>query len=206
MLQRSKTNDSWKVLVGRPCSPVQFLQRAALVSHPASRPTPVPALLSQVVHEVCADLSQVHRNRVQFFHSLCQRARELSAMEAKDHAAMEPSVRSILRGKRLLLFQELLASVGFPDCSLVKDIASGLPLTSWLPSSNHMQPRLCPSQLSKQELLAQSKHRKRSLGIDRTVWRPRLRPGLVGTNFEGCLAGLGAVVRCMPGSFYFWRS
>ena len=76
-------------------------------------------------------------------------------MEVQDDAGMSPSVRAILHGKCFRLLQELLAGIQFPDNCLFKDVASNLPLTGWLSATGHMQPRLCPPLLSKQELLGQ---------------------------------------------------
>ena len=51
--------------------------------------------------------------------------------------AQAPShLQSLLRNKRLALWQEMLEYYEYPDKDLVRDIVQGFPLTGWLPDSN----------------------------------------------------------------------
>ena len=76
---------------------------------------------------------------------------------------MEPHVQSILKGKKLLLFKELLQSINFPDTSVADDIASGLPLSGWMSTSGHMEEKLKQSLLSVQELVRQAPARNQEI-------------------------------------------
>ena len=54
---------------------------------------------------------------------MLQVARELDAEEA-----LAPHMESVLKGKRLLLFQKLLNSVGHEDTALIRDMCQGFSL------------------------------------------------------------------------------
>ena len=49
---------------------------------------------------------------------------------------LEPYAADILRDKRLLVLDEILRSLDYPDKTLVQDIAKGFPLSGWMPRSN----------------------------------------------------------------------
>ena len=47
-----------------------------------------------------------------------------------------------LKGKRLLLWQEINEEVGFPDRDIVSDIRNGFPMTGWLPQGGLFKVRV----------------------------------------------------------------
>ena len=124
---------AWLVEVGVACEPEAFLQAAASFPHPSESEVSLPVDLEHTVAEVanlsCADLA---RHRCQFLHSVVQRAQELAPLERQLHAGLAPHARTVLKGKRLLLLEELLRSLGHEDTRLVPDIWSGFKLTDLL--------------------------------------------------------------------------
>ena len=52
------------------------------------------------------------------------------------HEKLEPHLREVLVGKRLLLMKEMLADLQYPDDTLVDNIRQGFRLTGWLPKSH----------------------------------------------------------------------
>ena len=57
------------------------------------------------------------------------------------HEQLHPDVASVLAGKRLLLFGELLAAVGFPKADvLIHLLCTGFPLTGIFPKTEVMPP------------------------------------------------------------------
>ena len=55
--------------------------------------------------------------------------------ERELHNSLEPHLQKVLAGKRLLVLQEILEDLEYPDKSLVSDIKKGFALTGWLPKS-----------------------------------------------------------------------
>jgi hypothetical protein len=78
----------------------------------------------------------VVKERAQFCKFWSQRCKELASDEKTLHANLEPHLRLVLQGKRLLLFKEMLEAYDYPDRTLVDDITNGFPLSGWLPKSH----------------------------------------------------------------------
>lgn len=68
------------------------------------------------------------------------RCKELEQDEKQLHQSLEPHLQQVLQGKRLLVFQEMLNDLGYPDNALVQDICKGFQLTGWLPKSGVFPP------------------------------------------------------------------
>ena len=51
---------------------------------------------------------------------MCDMAQELQSQEDEEQAGLEPHLRSILKGKRLRLFETLLRGIDYPDKTLCK--------------------------------------------------------------------------------------
>ena len=71
----------------------------------------------------------------------------------------------VLKGKRLLVLEEILEDMGFPDRNLVKDICAGFRITGWLRDSMLFPHRSKPPQYSVDALMRMSK------GISRNVFK-----------------------------------
>ena len=82
---------------------------------------PAPWNLLQQLHRLPA--REVATARCRFLQSVLQVARELDAEEA-----LAPHMEFVLKGKRLLLFQKLLNSVGHEDTALIRDMCQGFTL------------------------------------------------------------------------------
>ena len=80
-----------------------------------------------------------------------QRAGELPSKEAELHDPLDPEAAKVSRGKRLLLLEEILNEIGFPDKNLAKNICSGFRLTGWLRFSQLFPYRSKPPQYSADE-------------------------------------------------------
>ena len=76
------------------------------------------------------------KERATFFHRWSKRCKELEKEEISFHSRLEPHLRQVLQGKRLMLFKEMLEFYNYPDGELVNDISRGFPLSGWLPKSH----------------------------------------------------------------------
>lgn len=69
------------------------------------------------------------------------RAHALELKENELHQSMDPGVAAVVKGKRLLLFGEMLATVGFPEHQkLVHLMASGFPVAGAYPATGVFPP------------------------------------------------------------------
>ena len=79
---------------------------------------------------------KVVKERATFLKQWAERCRELEEQEQDFHRSLEPHMREVLTGKRLLLFKEMLLALDYPDKTLVDEISNGFQLSGWLPKSN----------------------------------------------------------------------
>ena len=142
-LSSGKLEDSSQVEivdVGIPREPLDFCKRAIEVGHPRSVAIHLSELVKDTLHQNFeAEPHHVAKLRAQFFLKWTKRAHELAKdeVEFQMRALRAPvHLRSLLRGKRLLLLKEILSELQYPDTSLVDDILNGFPLTGWLRKSN----------------------------------------------------------------------
>ena len=122
--------------MGIPREPWDFLRRAVEVGHPRSLAIHLNQEVIRMLEENFA--GEVHllvKTRAAFLMKWTTRCKELEGKEKLLHESLEPHLRGVLSGKRLLIFQEILDELGYPDRHLVKDICAGFPLTGWLPKS-----------------------------------------------------------------------
>ena len=122
--------------IGIPREPWDFLRRVVEVGHPRSLAIHLNGEVMKMLEENFA--GEVHllvKSRATYLMRWTKRCKELEQKERQLHESLEPHLRGVLSGKRLLVFQEMLEELGYPDKSLVSDICKGFPLTGWLPKS-----------------------------------------------------------------------
>ena len=132
---------TWWALVGQPLPPEEFLQRALQSKRPG-----LPPALEKLSNGRLAD---VHRLRCSRLKSMCDLATDLQHQEDQDHASLDPHIHTILKGKRLRLFETLLRGIDVPDQALVEDTRAGFSFTGWLPTR---PPKVVPPVMHKGEV------------------------------------------------------
>ena len=136
----AEENNSWWAQVGIPVTPEEFLSMSAASVHPESQHPVLPCILQSAVEKYCSlTASELSNLRAQALKVLIAKAAELTDREASLHRRLEPHARDVLKGKRLLLFQDLLSSMNFPDSELVSDMQQGFKLSGWL-GDTHTRP------------------------------------------------------------------
>ena len=85
------------------------------------------------------------------------RAQALDEAEARANAHRPAHLRQLLAGKRILLWKEILAEIGYPDTAILDEVESGLPLTGWMTPSQVFQQRARPPTMSVSTVLAMNK-------------------------------------------------
>ncbi len=103
------------VAVGEPWSPSEFAAKAMCLRHPFNLAAAIDVrLLKNVFDLLTMGPSVMARRREAALTYWEQRAKDLEARETQLHEQMDVAVRSILRGKRILLLKEMLAAVDYP--------------------------------------------------------------------------------------------
>ena len=130
---------SWKpgvaseiLQIGVPKEPKDFLADAFKVGHPRDMIARAGELERNLLDNfVEQPLSTRFQKRAMAFKRWLKRSLELKEEEERLHATFPPHLKSLLSGKRLLLWKEILLELNYSDCSVVDDICKGFPLTGW---------------------------------------------------------------------------
>ena len=143
--------------IGVPREPDDFVAAAVKASHPRMLPymknEPVDDLLRL---NLAGSRYELHKSRNDWLKRWLQRSRELQPDEDKLRDSMPEHVRIVLRGKRLLLMDEMLRSIDHPDVHLVKDICNGFTLSGWMVDSGCFLRFPRPPQMTLDSLLRSS--------------------------------------------------
>ncbi|CAE7325898.1 NaCP60E [Symbiodinium sp. CCMP2592] len=128
--------------IGIPCEPDEFIRRAVEVGHPRSLDFHLEEEVSKAVRSnFVDDASELARFRISFVKKWSARAQELQPAEDKLHSDMPDYLSEVLRGKRLLLFKEMMTAAGCSDEHLFRDIASGFRISGWMPVTGNTAPK-----------------------------------------------------------------
>ena len=139
--------DAWQprtievATVGMPCTPEVFIHRALRVGHPRGLDMHIdPNIATTAKANFVDEPYDLAKFRVQFVKKWSARAKDLQSAEDALHEDMEPHLKEVLRGKRLLLLGEMMSEAGCPDSQLPNDIKEGLRLSGWMPVSGNTSP------------------------------------------------------------------
>ena len=136
---------------------LDFVQQAAIVGHPRFLPyAGTPQMDELISANLAWDTTGLVSMRSEFFNKWLQGARDLADGEKKLQSELPTHVRNVLRGKRLLLFRDILAELDYPDKSLFDDIVSGFKLSGWMRDSMVFTSLPRPPKLSLDTLLKSS--------------------------------------------------
>ncbi|CAK0864596.1 unnamed protein product, partial [Prorocentrum cordatum] len=148
---------------GLPWHPDEFARVAAGAVAPFDQ---LPDLRSHVLETVFFVLTRGPSEVVSFrrlaFKHWARRARALEQDEARLHESMEPGVRHVLRGKRLLLLDKMAQAAGYPDCGLAAEAAAGLAVIGVLPRTGAFPPLPAPAKESVAAVLARAAEAQRA--------------------------------------------
>ena len=119
--------------VGIPRDPLDFAAQAVQTGHPRSFAVHLPQEVVSVLEENIsgADFT-LAKKRVAYLCKWTRRAKHLGPAEQEFKQSLPEHQRHLLKSKRLLVFQEMLDELGYPDKHLVRDLAAGFPLSGWL--------------------------------------------------------------------------
>ena len=135
--------------IGIPCQPGEFIERAVAVGHPRSLEFHLDEEVNRTVHaNFVGDASALARLRIDFVKKWSTRAKELQGAEDELHAAMPEYLAQVLKGKRLLLFKEMMTAAGCSDNLLFRDIVSGFRISGWMPAAGNTSAKVRAPKMS----------------------------------------------------------
>ena len=112
----------------------EFVEQAMKAKHPLSLDSAVPQQLLDALHfTIENDEATVARVRAEFFSHWTRRALQLESDEKNLKKNMQHDVANAVSGKRILLFEEMLKSTGYPDLGVVDELRCGSDLTGEVP-------------------------------------------------------------------------
>ena len=153
-----------KISFGIPREPDDFVKEAIKAGHPRfldfKSIDNIDNLLKQ---NMVGEASTILANRAAWLKKWTLRAAQLSGAERALHQSLAPHCSAVLKGKRLLLFGEMLREISYPDTHLVEDICAGFRVTGWLRDSG------CFEKLPKQPSLTVTGLLGMSRGLNRSV-------------------------------------
>ena len=107
-----------KITFGVPREPSDFVAEAVKAGHPRFLEyRAFEAIDNLVGANLCSDTYKVIRRRLDFLSKWTARAAELEKDEKALHQKLDPHWSAVLKGKRLLVFGEMLKQIGYPDYS-----------------------------------------------------------------------------------------
>lgn len=144
--------------------PQQFLEKACSVEHPMSPALALPKKLAEVI-EFCANVgpAAVAKERLQFFRFWNKRAKELQSAEHELRKTMDPVVEASVRGKKLVLFGEMLKFYKYPDPGVLEELTLGVSLVGEVPATGMLPFKFTPAVLTVDTLRKQTEFRRSQL-------------------------------------------
>ena len=113
-----------------------FVEVAKQLWHPFDELRNLPDCMVQCIFRCLKNSpAEMTRRRIQTLRLWSSWERELRQKELELHRSLHPKVAQVLAGKRLLLFEKLATSIGWPDKNLHVELKEGFKLTGYLPPS-----------------------------------------------------------------------
>ena len=117
---------------GIPWSPMDFCNRAVSCGHPRGMAVHLPDVVTRVLREnLSMEPAELALHRCRELTRWTMRAKQLAPKEEEFKANLAPHLKVLLAKKRLLVLQEMLDYLQYPDRHLVRDISQGFRLTGW---------------------------------------------------------------------------
>ena len=138
--------------------PEEFVGEAIKISHPlAAEMVVVPKiLLEEVQFHASGDAFTVAKKRLRFVAKWTSRAKALMGDESTLKNQIDPLVANVTKDKKILLFEEMLREVEFPDMGVVEEMKAGASLTGDIPITNMLPCKFVPPLLDESSLASQA--------------------------------------------------
>eukprot|EP00435_Cladocopium_sp_Y103_P035068 s4167_g9.t1 len=146
---------------GLPWEPNEFMRMAVQAGHPASLESFLPVRLADCIN-LAMKMSSVDRmkHRAQALKFWLKRSLELKESERQLHDALHPDVAAVLKGKRILPWEEMLQAIKYEDRGVVEEFKSGAGLIGPAEVTGLWPKKFIPATLTASDLSAMAKERE----------------------------------------------
>ena len=128
--QTSLEPHSATIEVGIYAAPKEYLDMARNLVHPLDGDLAISDWTKQALFDLLTTPpSSIASKRADFLKHVLEVRSRLEPDEAALHGSMAPHIRRVMKGKRLLLLQHLLAECGYDDMGVMDDLVGGAALT-----------------------------------------------------------------------------
>ena len=147
-------NLSHEVAFGLPWSVEAFIEKACVAGHPRHFCNQVPVELKEAIDKhVEWNDAQLGKYRVDWCKEWLKRATELEKLEAEDRLKRPPHVQAATRDKRVLLTEEILASLGYEDPEALKLLREGATLAGDIEATKVFKSQFQPGTTTLKQLV-----------------------------------------------------
>ena len=167
----SGTDEVQVQIWGTPWSPDKFVGMAVKAGHPAMLqsflPTQLSACTEKGMRMSCHERMAHRANMSKFW---LRRSLQPKAEETALAAKLEPGVAEVLKGKRILLWKEMLQSINYVDMGVVNEFCEGSRLTGQTERIGLWPSKVTPATVTEQELHVQAKMQWAALTYGQVVF------------------------------------
>ena len=140
-------------IFGVPWKPHEFVQEAALRGFPNNFAEVVPDELEEAILNLATQPHHVIvKRRSDFFRRWLSKAADLHSQEEQLKASFDLPFASVVRSKRILLFEEMVREYSLADKDVASILKQGVDLAGKIPLSNDLPKSFSPPHLSLDEL------------------------------------------------------
>ena len=145
--------DARQCTFGVPWKPHEFVQEAALRGFPNNFAEVVPNELDEAILNLATQPHHViAKRRSDFFRRWLSRAADLHTQEEQLKASFDQPFASVVRPKRILLFEEMVREYSLADKDVASILKQGVDLAGKIPLSHDLPKSFSPPHLSLDEL------------------------------------------------------
>ena len=167
----SGTDEVQVQIWGTPWSPDEFVGMAVKAGHPAMLQSFLPTQLSACIEKgMRMSCHERIAHRANMFKFWLKRSLQLKAEETALAAKLEPGVAEVLKGKRILLWKEMLQSINYVDMGVVDEFCEGSRLTGQMERTGLWPSKVTPATVTEQELHVQAKMQRAALTYGQVVF------------------------------------
>lgn len=159
---------------GMPWTWEKFVKTACESGHPASKDMGVPSdLQSAIAKHVEWSDAQLSSFRLHWGRKWLKRSAELAAAEDFDRASRDKHVAELTKGKRILLFKEMLTDISYEDVECHKLLVEGASLAGEVSKCAAFESLYKPCLQTINQLILDCDRKKRSCDeFDGQFWKP----------------------------------
>lgn len=160
---------------GVPWEPEQFVTQAMSTQHPFALEAALPTVMLDHLEQMTSTDDA----------AIAKQISELEAEEKKLRATMDPVVCQATKGKRIVLFEQMLQSLKFPDMAVIDELRDGCDLVGDVALTHMLPEKFSPATISEEGLCAQAELVRSQTAtiacscgddeVDMAVWEQTLR-------------------------------